>query len=54
MNPHLEKTVSVGLKKRMQGKTCFNFKQVPGAGLMAELERLTAAALEDWAAKQWV
>jgi hypothetical protein len=38
----------------MQGKTCFNFKKVPEPELMAELEQLTAAALEDWAAKQWV
>jgi hypothetical protein len=54
MNPRLEKTVSARLKKRMQGKTCFNFKKVPEPELMAELEQLTAAALEDWAAKQWV
>jgi hypothetical protein len=54
MNPRLEKAVSVGLKKRKQGKTCFNFKKVPEPQLMIELEQLTAAALEDWAAKQWV
>ncbi len=54
MNPHLEKKVPVGLKKRMQGKACFNFKQAPEPELMAELERLTVVALEDWAAKGWL
>ena len=54
MDPHLQKLVSVDLKKRMQGKACFNFKKVPEAELMAELEQLTAAALENWAAKNWV
>ena len=54
MNPRLQKMVSAELKKRMQGKACFNFKSVPEAGLMAELEQLTAAALADWAAKNWV
>jgi hypothetical protein len=54
MDPRLAKMVSVDLKKRMQGKACFNFKKVPEAELMAELEQLTVAALEDWAAKNWV
>ena len=50
MNPALQAMIPVGLKKRMQGKTCFNFKKAPEA----ELEQLTAAALADWSAKQWV
>jgi hypothetical protein len=54
MNPPLQKMVSADLKKRMQGKACFNFKTVPQPEVMAELEQLTAAALEDWAAKNWV
>ena len=54
MNPRLTRMISADLKKRMQGKTCFNFKKVPDAELIAELERLTAAGLEDWSAKQWV
>jgi hypothetical protein len=54
MNPRLTKMVSVDLKRRMQGKACFNFKNIPEAELMTELEQLTAAALADWAAKNWV
>jgi hypothetical protein len=27
MSPTLEKEISASLKKRMQGKTCFNFKR---------------------------
>jgi hypothetical protein len=54
MNPALTKMVSPALKKRMQGKTCFNFKAVPEAALLAELEKLTKAAIEDWTAKGWL
>ncbi len=38
--PELLKKVSPELKKRMQGKSCFNFKQVDDK-LFAELARLT-------------
>src|SRR5208283_2026867 len=31
MNPTLTKTISPALQKRMQGKTCFNFKTQPDA-----------------------
>jgi hypothetical protein len=51
MNPALTKTISPALKKRMQGKTCFNFKTDPGPELIAELERLTEAALKQWTEK---
>ena len=54
MNPVLENTVSPALKKRMQGKTCFNFKAAPEPELLKELENLTVAALEDWTAKGWL
>jgi hypothetical protein len=54
MNPGLEKSVSPALAKRKQGKTCFNFKDVPTPELLADLENLTKAAVEDWAKKKWV
>ena len=39
--PSLAKGVSAGLKKRMQGKSCFNFL-APDAALTRELGRLTS------------
>jgi len=39
-NPKLLNSMSDGLRKRMQGKSCFNFKKVE-PDLFAELERLT-------------
>jgi hypothetical protein len=47
MNPSLPKTISGELKKRMQGKTCFNFKSAPEPELFEELKRLTEAAFAD-------
>ena len=46
-NPPMNALVSPALKKRMQGKTCFNFKK-EDKDLFAELKSLTAAALEDY------
>lgn len=43
--PELLKGMSPELKKRMQGKSCFNF-QSPEKALFAELERLTAAGYD--------
>lgn len=54
MCPELAPEITPALKKRMQGKTCFNFKAVPGAELLKELEKLTEAAIEDWTAKRWL
>jgi hypothetical protein len=54
MNPPLTKTISPALKKRMQGKTCFNFKTSPERELLAELRRLTKAGLDDWRQKKWL
>lgn len=48
MSPTLEKEISPALKKRMQGKTCFNFKTVPDDELLADLKRLTAACAAAW------
>ena len=46
MCPALTKDIPPALKKRMQGKSCFNFKAVPEPELIADLERLTAAGLK--------
>jgi len=53
MNPTLTKTISPALKKRMQGKACFNFKEQPDAALVAELEQLTYAGIELWSKQNW-
>jgi hypothetical protein len=54
MCPVLAKSVSPALKKRMQGKTCFNFKTGPEPELMAGLTRLTEAAFQQWSEKKWM
>ncbi len=54
MCPALTQTISPALKKRMQGKTCFNFKSDPEPDLIAELKRLTAAGFERWGEKGWL
>jgi hypothetical protein len=43
--PILQKNLSSGLKARMQGKSCFNFKTVDGA-LFEELRQLTNKGFE--------
>ncbi len=40
-------------KKRMQGKSCFNFR-APDDGLFAKLGELTKAGLEKYRAKNWL
>ena len=47
MCPELLALISPDLKKRMQGKTCFNFK-APDPELFAELAALTKAAYARW------
>lgn len=54
MNPALVKQVPPALKKRMQGKACFNFKIAPDRELLRELDDLTATAIKDWKAKDWI
>jgi hypothetical protein len=54
MNPALQAEVSPALKKRMQGLACFNFKNPPDAELLADLGRLTDAALKDWGEKNYL
>ncbi len=54
MCPKLTDTISPALKKRMQGKACFNFKAAPDAALVAEFEQLIAKSLEIWGGKGWL
>lgn len=49
MNPELTSKIPAGLKKRMQGKACFNFKSAPSEESMAELRELTDVCVETWA-----
>jgi hypothetical protein len=51
--PELAKSVSAELKKRMQGKSCFNFRS-PDDLLFAELGELSKAGLEKYRAKNWL
>ena len=43
MYEELKATLSPALRKRMQGKACFNFKAMPEPALLEELRALTAA-----------
>lgn len=54
MCPVLIKSISPALKKRMQGKTCFNFRTTPELDLVTDLTRLTEAGFREWSAKKWV
>ena len=54
MCPVLATRISPALKKRMQGKTCFNFKTDPEPELIASLTQLTEAAFEEWREQKWV
>jgi hypothetical protein len=50
MNARLQATISPALRKRMQGKACFNFKDVPEPALLDELRTLTEAAFRSFEA----
>ena len=54
MNEKLTATISPALKKRMQGKTCFNFKAVPEPEILGELERLVQLGYDCFKDKSWV
>jgi hypothetical protein len=54
MNPSLDKLVSPSLKKRMQGKTCFNFQAAPEPELLKELKQLVEAAVKDWSERNYL
>lgn len=47
VNPRLLESVSPALKKRMQGKSCFNFNAVDET-LFDELAALTQAGFDDY------
>jgi hypothetical protein len=51
-NPDLIKAVSPELKKRKQGKACFNFTRIDPE-CFAELERLTAAGLKKFRSQEF-
>jgi len=53
MNAPLTATISPELKKRMQGKTCFNFKTAPDAALLKELKALTKAGMKNFKERNW-
>jgi len=52
-DPALMKHVPPALKKRMQGKACFNFKAAPDRELLRELGDVTEIAVKHWKAKGW-
>ena len=54
MCPVLATRIPPALKKRMQGKACFNFKANPEPELVAALTRLTEAAFQQWSETKWV
>jgi len=53
LNPGLLEGMSPGLKKRMQGKSCFNFTRLDPA-LSAELAALTEAGFRFYAEQGYV
>ncbi len=54
MCPALAGSIPPALKKRMHGKTCFNFKDEPTPELLADLKQLTKAAFNEWAEREWL
>jgi hypothetical protein len=51
--PELLRGLSPALKKRMQGKACFNFT-TPDPALFRELAELTDAGLERFSSPKWL
>jgi hypothetical protein len=54
MQPDLAKSIPPALKKRMQGKACFNFKTAPEPDQLSDLASLTVAALDKWRELNWL
>jgi hypothetical protein len=54
MCPALAREIPPALKKRMQGKTCFNFRTDPDADLVAGLKHLTEAGFQRWREEKWL
>jgi hypothetical protein len=53
MDSALMKHVSPALKKRMQGKACFNFKAILDDELLRDLRDLTEIVMKDWKVRGW-
>jgi hypothetical protein len=53
MNPAMQKSIPTELKKRMQGKACFNFAEV-APSLFRQLAQLTAAGFESYCELKYV
>ncbi|UVI30738.1 hypothetical protein [Paenibacillus spongiae] len=53
VNPSLLDGISTELRKRMQGKSCFNFKRLD-EGLFQELEQLTASGAQDYKGRGFI
>lgn len=53
VNPKLTEGMSEALKKRQQGKSCFNFNE-PNAALFAELAALVEAGYQDYARQGYI
>jgi hypothetical protein len=51
--PEVAKSVAPELKKRMQGKACFNFR-TPDDAQFAQLRQLTKVGLEAYKKKKWL
>lgn len=54
MNPKLASKMPPALKKRMQGKACFQFKKEPEAEIREDLDCLIAVSIEDWDKRKWL
>jgi len=54
MNESLKATISPALRKRMHGKACFNFKEMPDAALLDELRTLTEAGFRSFEAAGYI
>jgi len=54
MDAKLSGRISPALKKRMQGKACFNFKTEPEPDVLSELKDLIQTSLDAWKEKKWL
>ena len=54
MNEPLKAAMSPALRKRMQGKACFNFKEMPNPALLEELRTLTEAGFRNFEAAGYI
>ena len=54
VQPSLLDGISPELRRRMQGKSCFNFTTIPGPEVLRELTALSEASVAEWAEKRWL